>query len=42
MTSTKIPYVDRMLDVDIPDQNLIFDVSPRDALPAEDFEETLK
>ena len=34
MTSTKIPYVDRMLDVDIPDQNFIFDMSPRDALPS--------
>ena len=42
MTSTKIPHVDRMLDVDIPDQNLIFDVSPRHALPAEDFEVTPK
>lgn len=42
MTLTKIPYVDRTLDVDIPEDNLIFDVSPQNVPPVEDFEETLK
>ena len=37
-----IPYVDRQLETDIPPANLIFDVSPRDVAPVEDFEGTLR
>jgi nickel-dependent lactate racemase len=38
----KIPYVDRMLEVDIPARNLIFDLSPRDVPPVDDFDGTIR
>ena len=37
----KIPYVDRFLDVEIPEQNLIFDVAPRDTPAVADFRGTI-
>ncbi len=38
----EIPYVDRLLEVDIRPENLIFDQSPRDVPPAEDFDGVLR
>jgi len=38
----KIPYIDRYLDIAIPERNLIFDVAPQDVPPAEDAEQTLR
>jgi nickel-dependent lactate racemase len=37
----EIPYVDRMLAVDIPARNLIFDLAPRDVPPVDDFDRTI-
>jgi nickel-dependent lactate racemase len=42
MPRLSIPYVNRLLEVEIPDRNLIVDVSPRAAPPAPDFEGTLR
>jgi nickel-dependent lactate racemase len=42
MRRLQIAYVNRLLDADIPDRNLIFDESPRNAPPAPDFEDTLR
>lgn len=42
MPQLKIPYVNRMLEVEIPDQNVVFDVSPCNVPPAPDFEGTLR
>ncbi|MBE3119348.1 MAG: nickel-dependent lactate racemase [Candidatus Atribacteria bacterium] len=41
-TRFQIPYVDRLLDVEVPERNLIFDVAPRDVPPVEDFDGTLR
>ncbi|MGD9091306.1 MAG: nickel-dependent lactate racemase [Anaerolineales bacterium] len=38
----RIPYVNRLLEVEIPEANLIFDVAPRDVPPVEDAEQTLR
>ena len=37
-----IPYVNRLLEVEIPDRNLIFDEAPRNVPPASDFQGTLR
>ncbi len=42
MPQLKIPYVDQLLDVDIPDRNLIFDEAPRNVPPAPDMDATLR
>ncbi|MGH9325928.1 MAG: nickel-dependent lactate racemase [Terriglobia bacterium] len=42
MPRLKIPYVNRLLEVEIPDRNLIFDESPRNVPPTPDFEGTLR
>jgi lactate racemase len=42
MARLKIPYVNRLLEVEIPDRNLIFDESPRNVPPTPDFEGTLR
>ena len=39
---TDIPYVDRTLKVDIPAESIIFDESPRNVPPAEDFDLVLR
>jgi lactate racemase len=41
MAPKQIPYVDRMLSIDIPARNLIFDVAPKSVPPAADFARTL-
>jgi nickel-dependent lactate racemase len=38
----KIPYVNRYLDVEIPERNLIFDIEPRNVPAVGDFEDTLQ
>lgn len=42
MTKLQIPYVDRLLPVEIPERNLIFDVEPLAVSPAADFTGTLR
>jgi nickel-dependent lactate racemase len=42
MLQLKIPYVNRWLDVAIPERNLIFDEAPRNVPPALDFDATLR
>jgi nickel-dependent lactate racemase len=42
MPQLTIPYVNRLLDVDIPDRNLIFDEAPRNVPPAPDIDATLR
>jgi lactate racemase len=42
MPRLKVPYVDRFLEVDIPQANLIFDQAPRVVPPAVDFEGTIR
>lgn len=37
-----IPYVDRIIEVDIPERNLIFDLSPREVSPVEDYGEAIR
>ena len=37
-----IPYVDRTIEVDIPERNLIFDLSPRDVPPVKDYGEAIR
>ena len=39
---TDIPYVDRTLKVDIPAESIIFDESPRNVPPAEDFDRVVR
>jgi nickel-dependent lactate racemase len=38
----RIPYVNRLIEVEIPEANLIFDVAPRDVPPVEDADHTLR
>ncbi len=38
----KIPYIDQLLDVEIPEQNLIFDQAPRDIPAVENFDLTIR
>lgn len=33
----EIPYLDRLLPVDIPEKNLLFDIAPHNSPPAADF-----
>ena len=42
MPRLQIPYVDRLLEVEVPERNLVFDGSPRSSLPVSDFEGTLR
>jgi nickel-dependent lactate racemase len=42
MPQLKIPYINRFLDVAIPEKNLVFDEAPRDVPPASDFEGTIR
>jgi nickel-dependent lactate racemase len=42
MPRLEIPYVNRLLDVEIPDRNLVFDESPRNVPPTPDFDGTLR
>jgi nickel-dependent lactate racemase len=42
MPRLKIPYVNRILEAEIPDRNLVFDVSPGNVPPAPDFDATLR
>ena len=42
MPCLEIPYVNRFLNVEIPEKNLVFDQAPRDVPPAADFEGTLR
>ena len=42
MPQLKIPYINRLLDVEIPASNLVFDEAPRDVPPVLDFEGTLR
>jgi nickel-dependent lactate racemase len=37
-----IPYVNRILEVDIPEGNLIFDLGPREVLPVKDYGEAIR
>ncbi len=37
-----IPYVDQILEVDIPHQNVIFDIGPRDVPPVADYGEAIR
>ena len=37
-----IPYVDRIIEVQIPESNLIFDLSPRDIPPVVDYGEAIR
>jgi nickel-dependent lactate racemase len=37
-----IPYVNDLLDVEVPDRNLIFDESPHNVPPVTDFDDTLR
>jgi nickel-dependent lactate racemase len=37
----QIPYIDRLLDVEIPERNVIFNGAPRDAEPTSDFSNTI-
>ena len=42
MPRLAIPYVNRVLDVEVPDHNLVFDESPRNVPPAPDFDGALR
>src|SRR5207247_443941 len=42
MPCLKVPYLNRLLDVEIPDANLVFDESPRNVTPTPDFDGTLR
>jgi len=42
MAWIKIPYVDRLLDIEIPDRNLLFNESPRDVPAVADFDAALR
>jgi lactate racemase len=37
MVCLEVPYCDQVLGVEIPDKNLVFNISPREALPAPDL-----
>ena len=42
MPRLAIPYVNRLLDVEVPDRNLVFDESPRNVPPVPDFDGALR
>jgi lactate racemase len=42
MTLISVPYINRVLDIEIPEGNLIFDVRPQEAPPAANIIETLR
>lgn len=42
MPPLKVPYLDRLLDVEIPEGNLVFDESPHDVPATNDFDGTLR
>ncbi len=42
MSHVKIPFINRFLDADIPEKNLVFDEAPRNVPPTPDFEGTLR
>src|ERR1019366_9314266 len=42
MPRLEIPYVNRTLEVEVPERNLVFDESPRNAPPASDFDGMLR
>jgi nickel-dependent lactate racemase len=42
MNCISVPYIDRLLDIKIPEGNLVFDVKPQEAAPAANIIKTLR
>jgi nickel-dependent lactate racemase len=42
MNYISVPYIDRVLDIEIPEGNLVFDVEPEEAPPTADINKTLR